>query len=331
MSTSGSSLIVTGANGSLAVPLVERLLSTYPDRTVILAVRDTSDGDTNTRRLRETIGRHPQAKAYIHQVDLCKLASVNTFATDVAQGIQDGKYPAIGGIICTAYYWNLVGDQSALSEDGFDKTIQVNHLSHAKLVLHLLGHFAPEGGRILLFSSDAHWPGKNLFEKIPPAMPDDLNQLVRPPTLSDSNADGFLRYANSKLAIVMWVYALNRHLEKAQKSQRIVAIATNPGNLVDSRALRTNTPSKMIYMQRFLFKPFKVLLRSLADPTMQSAADAAGDVVDLVCNSAEREGGFYTLTNKTDSSPDSYNEEVQEKLWRHTLEWVGIEEVALGL
>lgn len=68
----------------------------------------------------------------------------------------------------------------------------------------------------MLFSSDSHWPGKNGMAKYPPAIPDDLDLLVKP--AADEPVDcfgrGFLRYANSKLAIVMWMYTLNRALEK---------------------------------------------------------------------------------------------------------------------
>ncbi len=67
----------------------------------------------------------------------------------------------------------------------------------------------------MLLSSDAHWPGKNSLEKYPPAIPDDLELLVKPAV--DKSADnfgrGFQRYANSKLAVVTWMYALNSRLE----------------------------------------------------------------------------------------------------------------------
>ena len=68
----------------------------------------------------------------------------------------------------------------------------------------------------MLFSSDAHLPGKNGLQKYPPAIPDDIEQLAKP--AADDPVDvfgrGFLRYANAKLAIVMWMYALNWALEK---------------------------------------------------------------------------------------------------------------------
>ncbi|KAI1347637.1 NAD(P)-binding protein [Xylaria sp. FL0043] len=318
------SVIITGANGSLALPTVSHLLNAKPNLVLILTVRNATEADVNTQRLRHIISRFPKAKVSIHEVDLANLASVHQFASHVVDGIRNGVYPALSAIICTAYYWDLVGDhKSTITGDGYDKTFQVNLIAHAALVLRLLGSFHPDGGRILTFTSDAHWPGKNLFEKIPPAIPGNLNELVNPQPLDDRAGDDFHRYANSKLAIVMWTYALNRHLQKA-------AMAMNPGNLVDSRALRTNTPSKMANLQRFLFQPFKSVLR-LADATMRTAANAAADVVELATSPALDRGGFYNLLSKTESAPDSYNEEVQDTLWTRTLNWAGINEQNIGL
>lgn len=42
-------IIITGANGSLAIPAVEYLIANYPEFDVVLTVRDTSDADTNSR------------------------------------------------------------------------------------------------------------------------------------------------------------------------------------------------------------------------------------------------------------------------------------------
>ena len=56
----------------------------------------------------------------------------------------------------------------------------MNHLAHVALILRLLGRFRSEGGRLVLLATDAHWSGKNGFEKYPPVIPDDLEVLVKP-------------------------------------------------------------------------------------------------------------------------------------------------------
>ena len=208
---------MTGANSSLAIPAVEHLVTKYPDHTLVLTVRSLSDKDNNTSSLRQTLSKFPHAKASIRQLDLADLTKLGEFTYTIAADISASKIPRLAAIVCNAYYWKLNGE-AQWSVDGFEKSFQVSHLAHVALVLQLLGSFQPEGGRIVLFSSDAHWPGKNGLEKYPPGLPDNLDLLVKPDTFNEPASEnfgrGFQRYANSKLATVMWMYALNRSLEK---------------------------------------------------------------------------------------------------------------------
>ncbi|KAL8849723.1 MAG: hypothetical protein Q9221_005333 [Calogaya cf. arnoldii] len=318
--------IITGANGSLAIPAIHHLLTKYPNCTLISTVRNASHSDQNTNTLRQTLDQFPSATTPIRELDLSSLSAVQFFASSIAEEITSRKLPPLTAIICNAYYWNL-NNPLQTTTDGFEKTVQVSHIAHVALVLRLLGSFDPsKGGRIVLFSSDAHWPGKNGLAKYPPAMPDDLDTLVKP--AADESVDhfgrGFLRYANSKLAIVMWMYALNRALEKDPKLNKITAAAINPGNLSDSRALRTNTPSSLYYLSLFVFRPLRPLL-AFMDPTMRTSAEAGADVMQLATNEAyPGERGYFTLLKKDESSPESMDEEKQRKLWVKSAEWAGV-------
>lgn len=214
-------ILITGANGSLAIHSVLYLLKNAPDYALLLTVRDASDGDENTRALRNVVAESSQkSQVSIRQLDHSHLASVHKFAQDISEEIADGTLPRLVSIVCNAYYWNLSRPLEK-TEDGFEKTIQVTHLAHVALVLRLLGSFHPQkAGRIVQFSTDAIFPGKNGLEKIPPAIPDDLEFLARPPPdpKNDNWAYGFQRYANTKLAAVMWIHALNRRLEKVRQA-----------------------------------------------------------------------------------------------------------------
>ena len=58
---------------------------------------------------------------------------------------------------------------------------------------------------------------------------------------------------------------------------------------------------------------------------MRTAASAGVDVVDLATNKAHpRDRGYFTFLEKDVSSPDSMDEETQEKLWVKSMEWAGI-------
>jgi hypothetical protein len=106
---------------------------------------------------------------------------------------------------------------------------------------------------------------------------------------------------------------------------KISAVAVNPGNLVDSRALTSNTPTSLHRMQRFVFKPLLPLLKIAIGPTLRTASPAGVDVVELALNPkfADKRG-FYTLLQEDQSSPDSQDEGKLEKLWIKTLEWARI-------
>ncbi|KAL8730887.1 MAG: hypothetical protein Q9166_003814 [cf. Caloplaca sp. 2 TL-2023] len=325
--------IITGANGSLAIPAIESLLSTKPDCTLICTVRNASDTDANTEKLRTTLSHFTTPTTSIRELDLSSLPSVQEFAKTIAAEISNGKLPALSAIICNAYYWNL-NKPVEFTSDGYEKTFQVSHLAHAALVLRLLGTFGPTGGRIVLFSSDTHWPGKNGLEKYPPTIPEYLDDLVKPATDApvDNTGRGFQRYANSKLAIVMWMYALNRALEKDPSLSKITAVAINPGTLSDSRALRTNTPAMLFYLSKFVIGPLQPLLRFM-DPTMRTSAEAGKDVIQLATNEAyPGDRGYFTMLKKDESSPESRDEAKQERLWVKTAEWAGVEDgdTALG-
>ncbi|GAD94144.1 short-chain dehydrogenase [Paecilomyces variotii No. 5] len=279
-------IIITGANGSLATPAVEILLSKHPGYNLIL----TAD------------------KVSIRQLGLADLSAVHEFATVVAGETKSGKLPPL----------------SELTGDGYEKTFQVNHIAHAALVLRLIGYFKPESaGRIVLFGSENHWPGKDALEKHPPAIPDNLEALVKPLVQlpADPTGRGLEHYANSKLAIIMWMYALNRYLENDPALRHVTAIAVNPGNLGDSRPLRVNTTMFIFFLSWFILRPFLFILRRVVDPTMRTSREAAADIVEFATNTASPgERGYFTLSKKDVSSPDSFDEEKQEKLWQKILE-----------
>ncbi|KAI1208232.1 NAD(P)-binding protein [Annulohypoxylon truncatum] len=316
------SVLITGANGTLALPAVDHLLKHYPEYTAILTVRDASD-DPNTRKLREIILRYPEAKASIQQLDLSNISTVHDFSSTLSADIAAKRTPPLKTIVCNACYWNLVGDPE-LTDDGYDKTFQVNHISHVALVLRLLDRFTPDGGRIVMFSSEAHEPGRAVLEKIPPSIPDDLDELVKPVAHEDKRGAGFHRYGSSKLATTAWTHALNRYLEKDESLNKITAVAYNPGGLVDSRMFQKNVSSSLYMLMRYAVQPLLPLLK-YQNPQMRLGADSGVDAIELALDRVHPgERGYFELLEKAESSPESRDESKQEKLWIKSAEWARI-------
>lgn len=102
---------------------------------------------------------------------------------------------------------------------------------------------------------------------------------------------------------------------------RISAVVIEPGSIADSRALRTNTPAMLSYMQMFILQPLRPLLHLML-PDMRRSADAGVDVADLALDKKHTgERGYLRLVAPGPSSTESLDEAKQEKLWTKTLEW----------
>ena len=112
-------IIITRANGSLAVAVVLLLLIEVPIAMLVLAVRDASSADSNTQKLRHLIFQHPKSRVSIRQLDLADLTAVHSFAEAVAAEISAGSLLALTSIIYNAHYWGLNGP-AVLTKDSLD-------------------------------------------------------------------------------------------------------------------------------------------------------------------------------------------------------------------
>lgn len=99
----GSTIVITGANGSRAIPAVEHALLKYPDYTLILTVRNTSANDVNTQRLQSVLTKYPNNKSSIIKLDLANLSAVQDFAQSTVTNIATGTIPPLATIVCDAY------------------------------------------------------------------------------------------------------------------------------------------------------------------------------------------------------------------------------------
>jgi NAD(P)-dependent dehydrogenase (short-subunit alcohol dehydrogenase family) len=216
------SVLITGANGSLAINAVEYLLRAFPELTLLLTVRDESDDDPNTTQLRHLIAKHPEASISVLKLDLNSLKEVAGFCDQVAAEIISSRVPRLVAIICNEVHWRLSGGPNK-SDDGFEQSMAINHLAHFALSVRLLCSRSLDlvNGRIVFLGSQAHWLEKaGLSKGFPTKLPEDLEDLVHPPpdSWSAELGRGFQRYAQSKLVITMVMYELNRTLKKVSAS-----------------------------------------------------------------------------------------------------------------
>ena len=219
-------VVITGANGSLALGFVESFLKLYPQHTLVATVRNPSpEKDPNTAKLAKLVSRHARAKVHIEALDLSKLASVRAFAEKLASQVYAKELPRISAIICNAATLSLEAGQNFTS-DGYEATFQVCHLSHYLLILKLLDSMDAQSGRIVMLGSITHYPEKvNPLSSLRPCFPDNFEELVKPsrdpPSLVHDR--GFQRYGTAKLANVTLMDDLNKRLKQVRKTPLYIA------------------------------------------------------------------------------------------------------------
>ncbi|KAE8152987.1 hypothetical protein BDV25DRAFT_150256 [Aspergillus avenaceus] len=209
-------VLITGANGSLAQAFIAHLLATEKDLTLIGTVRNTSPSDANTASLRTILSKHPHHNISLEPLDLTSLSSVRRFTHTLSTQIKNGSIPPLSAIICNAFTWSLSGT-TKYSPDGFETSFQVTYLSHFLLLMTLLPSMDKTKGRIVLLGSVAHYPERpNPLSRHLSYFPDDLDELVHPPVYPEEEAHdrGWQRYGTAKLMTVVLMNCLNRRLEK---------------------------------------------------------------------------------------------------------------------
>ncbi|GKU04599.1 ww oxidoreductase [Fusarium langsethiae] len=321
-------VIITGANGSCATPFVSHLLTHYPSLTLLATVRNASPSDPNTVRLNDIISTSSQAS--IKPLDLASLSNVRAFAEKTAQRVKGGEIPPIKAIVCNACTMSL--KEQVYTEDGFERTFQVNHLSHYLLVLKLLGSMSQDG-RIVMLGSNTHYTDRPhpLFN-MRVGIPKDVETLVKPkPDVVGKEYDhGFHRYGISKLTNIMFMHDLNAKLSKDPKLSGIAATAMDPGGMVDSRAHKIQTP-----LIRFAFGLIVLLLPILKYFTdeLRSSAQSGQELVELaVGDKYQGAKGYFMGARWEKEDAICMDADKRDVLWKACWEWAGVkkEETVLG-
>ena len=181
--------------------------------------------------------------------------------------------------------------------EGFERTWALNHLSYFLLtqeLLELLKASAP--ARIVNVASTMHTGGVIDF--------DDLQ--------GERSYGGIRAYSQSKLANVLFTYALARRLE----GTGITANCLHPGGV--ATGFGQNTPGAL-----------KLLLR-LAKPFLITAEQGAATSIHLA-SSADVEGAsgmYFAKCKPAHSSAASHDQALQERLWELSLRQIGRGRVA---
>ncbi|KAL3486464.1 hypothetical protein BJX62DRAFT_228743 [Aspergillus germanicus] len=325
-------VLITGANGTLALGFVEAFLAQYPQHTLIATVRNTSpEKDPNTAKLMQLIAKHPEADVHVEALDLGNLAGVRSYADKLATRVSSKELPRISAIVCNAATWSL-GNGQRFTSDGYEASFQVNHLAHYMLVLKLLGIMNTTSGRIVMLGSVVHYPEKrNPLSSLVARIPDNMEELLTPgPDPAGQVHDrGFQRYGSSKLANVIFAEDLNIRLQQDPELSNITLTAVDPGGIPDSRGQVQQKRAVRIVMATL--NVLMPVLRYVIT-TMRTSKDSGRDLVALsVGPEFQAKRGYYDGVNKAEGAQVSHDEQVQRRLWEACWKWAGLspEETAL--
>lgn len=214
------------------------------------------------------------------QVDLSSLQSCRKFCEDVRL-----QYKCFDFLILNA---GVFGLPHTLTEDGFETTFQVCHLSHFYITLQLEDLLSLES-RVIILSSESH-----RFANLPTV--GLAREHLSPPS---SKFYSMYQYNNAKLCNVLFAHELARRW----RSKGICVFVLHPGNMVSTNISR----NWWVYRLLFAFvRPFTKSLQQAASTTVYCAT--APELTGLT-------GVYFNNCYICEPSKLSQNEELAKDLW----------------
>ena len=274
-SLAGKRCVVTGATDGIGLVTARELARR--GAAVTLVGRDRAKGEAAVAAIRAATGN---AAVTLETADLLRQREVRALG---ARLLAAG--PRVDVLVNNA---GAVFAQRTLTEDGVERTFALNHLAYfllTALLLPALRRAADERGeaRVVSVASDAHRRARLGLDD------PGLERGYR----------GYLAYANSKLANVLFTYELARRLA----GTGVAANCLHPG-VVRTRFGRGGSPLVSAFF-------------AVAGPFLISAERGARTSVHLAASPAVAgvTGQYFARRRPVRSSPASYDERAQRRLW----------------
>jgi NAD(P)-dependent dehydrogenase (short-subunit alcohol dehydrogenase family) len=276
----------------------------------LVIISSRTDKDHAAQAINKTL---KQDNTVFIPLDLSNLDNIRAYAKD----LTSKDYPPIQALVLNAglQFPGALQKTSA----GLESTFAVNHVGHA-LLFHLLCPYLAPQARVVVTSSGTHDPAQK--SGLPDAVYTTAEELAHPSPATASYS-GRQRYASSKLANVMWTYALRRHLEKHAAERRITVAAMDPGLMPGTALAREASGFEQVLWMRVLPKVIP-LLRLLISPNIHTPRESGEALARLAVGTDVEgvSGRYFEGKKEIPSSKDSYDEKKQEDLWDWTIEYL---------
>jgi NAD(P)-dependent dehydrogenase (short-subunit alcohol dehydrogenase family) len=299
--------VITGANAGIGFATA-KFLAAFPDWRVVLACRNESKAHAAIAAIRKD---YPDSQVDFAPLDLFSLASVRRFP----EALTNIHASPISGLILNAGGFNKNAKSLELTEDGFERTFQLNFLSHHVLTNLLLTEMATPA-RIVFVSSDLHDPAATKMGKIMPPRYGPVEDFARG-TGTAARLKPMARYATAKMFAMMTAYELDRRLRETKK--HITVNSWAPGVVPTTQAARdVNLILKTIIMSRWLVN----FMGSHLSTEEEAARALGGLVTDARYSNVS--GRYFDGFRQIPSSSESRDERKARAVWEQIAALAGL-------
>ncbi|KAK7689994.1 hypothetical protein QCA50_006636 [Cerrena zonata] len=293
----GKTVMVMGANTGIGYETAKHLATMQPSKVIITARNEEKAAATVSNLQKDTGFQNIEGRV----VELTKFASVLEF---VDKFNKDGDDLDI--LIVNA---GVIAAQFIQTQDGWEETVQINHLSNSLVSLLLLPRLAESAkkhsslSRLVIVSSGVHEWVDLAAQKTGPNV---LEYLNTPASFEDK------RYPTTKLLNMLFTRALAAHLEP---TSNIIVNTVTPG-LCRSDLARNLPPNPRLEAQLPLARSSeegsRQLIWAAIGPENATAEEAKKLHGQYVHNTEIKQPSEWTISDE--------GKVVQEKVWNETVE-----------
>jgi NAD(P)-dependent dehydrogenase (short-subunit alcohol dehydrogenase family) len=300
-------VIITGANVGIGFATA-KFLAAYPQWHIVLACRSEAKAKAAMGSIQQI---HPDSHVSFVPLDLFSLSSVRQFPV-----VLDAlRLPPVGGLILNAGGINMKAKSLEFTEDGFERTFQLNFLGHFLLSNLLLEQMA-EPSRIVFVSSDLHDPAATRMGKITPPRYGPVEDLAYGIGTA-ARLRPMARYATAKMYAMMMAYELDRKLREG--GRHITVNSWSPGVVPTTQAGRDMNP----IMKRIMTSRWFVSFMGSHLSTEEEAAQALGGLV-IDEKYSRISGRYFDGFNEIPSSVESRDGTKARSVWKQTVRLAGL-------
>lgn len=308
------SAIVTGGTINLGYHAALEIARQHPDWLVVICSR--SDREHAAESINKTLN---QANAVFMSLDLSDTKKVRAFATEWSSK----GHPPIQALLLNAAL--QFPNELVLTPEGIESTFAISHVGHA-LLFHLLVPHLATSARIVVTSSGTHDPA--MKSGLPDANYRSAEELAHPPP-AVAKKPGTQHYTNSKLANIMWTYALNQRLHERAPDRGLTVNAFDPGLMPGSGLAREYGPAFRFAWNKVMPKMTPVL-KVLFTPNIHTPSESGASLARCAVSDelAGVSGKYFEGQKEIKSSSASYDEKKWDDLWQWTIKYCAKQDAA---